>query len=140
MQVSAGQDGIQRLLAAEQEAQKIVAKARKGIGRPPVDLLWLLNGRADLCPTADKQERLKQAKREAEKEIQSYKQQREDTYQKRIKDVRLQPSQFAVFQKMLPGSGHISADEVLMVSSANCRTAVVQVTMPSDWIKTQRPR
>lgn len=30
MQVSAGQDGIQRLLAAEQEAQKIVAKARKG--------------------------------------------------------------------------------------------------------------
>ena len=33
MQVSAGQDGIQRLLAAEQEAQKIVAKARKGIGR-----------------------------------------------------------------------------------------------------------
>lgn len=63
MQVSAGQDGIQRLLAAEQEAQKIVAKARK-----------------------DKSERLKQAKREAEKEIQGYKQQREDTYQKRIKD------------------------------------------------------
>ena len=31
MQVSAGQDGIQRLLAAEQEAQKIVAKARKGL-------------------------------------------------------------------------------------------------------------
>ena len=30
MQVSAGQDGIQRLLAAEQEAQKMVAKARKG--------------------------------------------------------------------------------------------------------------
>ena len=30
MQVSAGQDGIQRLLAAEQEAQKIVATARKG--------------------------------------------------------------------------------------------------------------
>ncbi len=30
MQVSAGQDGIQRLLAAEQEAQKIVSTARKG--------------------------------------------------------------------------------------------------------------
>jgi hypothetical protein len=30
MEVPAGQDGIQRLLAAEQEAQAIVAKARKG--------------------------------------------------------------------------------------------------------------
>ncbi len=40
-----------------------------------------------LCCT-DKSERLKQAKREAENEIQSYKQQREDAYQKRITDVR----------------------------------------------------
>lgn len=32
MEVPAGQDGIQRLLAAEQEAQAIVAKARKGEG------------------------------------------------------------------------------------------------------------
>lgn len=30
MEVPAGQDGIQRLLAAEQEAQAIVQKARKG--------------------------------------------------------------------------------------------------------------
>jgi hypothetical protein len=30
MQVSSGQDGIQRLLAAEAEAQLVVAKARKG--------------------------------------------------------------------------------------------------------------
>ena len=29
-QVSAAQDGIQKLLAAEQEAQQIVSKARKG--------------------------------------------------------------------------------------------------------------
>jgi V-type H+-transporting ATPase subunit G len=63
MQISAGQDGIQRLLAAEQEAQQIVARARK-----------------------EKAERLKQAKREAEKEIQAYKKQREDAYQKRIAD------------------------------------------------------
>ena len=28
--MQAGQDGIQRLLAAEQEAQKIIAQARKG--------------------------------------------------------------------------------------------------------------
>lgn len=31
-QISAGQDGIQKLLAAEKEAQEIVAKARKGAG------------------------------------------------------------------------------------------------------------
>jgi V-type H+-transporting ATPase subunit G len=30
MQVSSGQDGIQRLLAAEAEAQAVVAQARKG--------------------------------------------------------------------------------------------------------------
>lgn len=30
MEVPAGQDGIQRLLAAEKEAQAIVAKARQG--------------------------------------------------------------------------------------------------------------
>ena len=30
MQVSSGQDGIQRLLAAEAEAQAVAAKARKG--------------------------------------------------------------------------------------------------------------
>ena len=29
MQISAGQDGIQKLLRAEQEAQKVVADARK---------------------------------------------------------------------------------------------------------------
>lgn len=33
MEVPAGQDGIQRLLAAEQEAQAIVAKARKGASK-----------------------------------------------------------------------------------------------------------
>ena len=39
MQVAAGQDGIQRLLAAEKEAQQIVAKARKGT---LVVILWFL--------------------------------------------------------------------------------------------------
>eukprot|EP00884_Botryococcus_braunii_P017243 jgi/Botrbrau1/4201/Bobra.0044s0006.1 len=61
MQISTGQDGIQRLLAAETEAQQIVAKARKA-----------------------KADRLKQAKAEAEKEIKAYKAQREEQYQKRI--------------------------------------------------------
>ena len=89
MQVSAGQDGIQRLLAAEQEAQKIVAKARKGAHSFVMLECCCLVDRAQFLLMADKQERLKQAKREAEKEIQSYKQQREDAYQKRIKDVGL---------------------------------------------------
>lgn len=61
--MQAGQDGIQRLLAAEQEAQKIIAQARK-----------------------EKSERLKQAKREAEKEIAAYRQQREEAYKKQISD------------------------------------------------------
>lgn len=89
MQVSAGQDGIQRLLAAEQEAQKIVAKARKG-GRTLIRTLAIirLQFSPPLLHCADKAERLKQAKKEAEKEVAAYKQQREDAYQKRIKDVR----------------------------------------------------
>lgn len=90
MQVLTGQDGIQRLLAAEQEAQKIVAKARKGesTAAPSQSRLAPLDRQANSAAMlADKSERLKQAKREAEKEIQSYKQQREDAYQKRIKDV-----------------------------------------------------
>ncbi len=35
MEVPAGQDGIQRLLAAEQEAQAIVTRARKGARSSP---------------------------------------------------------------------------------------------------------
>ncbi|CAL5221715.1 g3957 [Coccomyxa viridis] len=63
MQISAGQDGIQRLLKAEQEAQSIVTAARKA-----------------------KSDRLKQAKQEAEKEIKAYKAQREEAFQKRMSD------------------------------------------------------
>lgn len=37
---------------------------------------------------AEKSERLKQAKREAEKEIAAYRQQREEAYKKQISDVR----------------------------------------------------
>ncbi|KAK9828540.1 hypothetical protein WJX72_000656 [[Myrmecia] bisecta] len=63
MQISAGADGIQRLLAAEQEAQAIVTKARKA-----------------------KADRLKQAKAEADREIKAYKTERENLYQKRIQE------------------------------------------------------
>lgn len=61
MEVAAGQDGIQRLLQAEQEAQAIVSRARKS-----------------------KSERLKQAKDEADKEIAAYKAQRERDFQSKI--------------------------------------------------------
>mmetsp|Transcript_36954 Transcript_36954/g.82165 ORF Transcript_36954/g.82165 Transcript_36954/m.82165 type:complete len:112 (+) Transcript_36954:110-445(+) len=61
MQVGPGADGIQKLLAAETEAQRIVAEARKA-----------------------KQDRLRQAKAEAEKEIGAYRAEREGAYQKKI--------------------------------------------------------
>ena len=51
-------DGIQKLLAAEQEAQAIVTAAR-----------------------AEKTSRLRQAKAEADAEIKAYRAQREETYQ-----------------------------------------------------------
>ena len=51
-------DGIQKLLAAEQEAQAIVTAAR-----------------------AEKTSRLRQAKAEADAEIAAYRAQREETYQ-----------------------------------------------------------
>ena len=49
MQIASGKDGIQRLLAAEKEAQTIVANARKGLypivwyrvaGARPTQKLW----------------------------------------------------------------------------------------------------
>jgi V-type H+-transporting ATPase subunit G len=61
VQASFGTDGIKKLLDAEQEAQKIVNEARKF-----------------------KQERLKQAKAEADKEIAAYKAEREGAYQKKL--------------------------------------------------------
>ncbi|PSC70388.1 transmembrane ATPase [Micractinium conductrix] len=63
MEVPAGQDGIQRLLAAEQEAQAIVAKARKA-----------------------KSDRLKQAKEEAEREIAAFKAEREADFKRKVND------------------------------------------------------
>lgn len=61
LQVPASGDGIQKLLAAEQEAQRIIADARKA-----------------------KQDRLRQAKAEAEKEIAAYRAEREGAYQKKL--------------------------------------------------------
>ncbi|KAL4438188.1 hypothetical protein ABPG77_010549 [Micractinium sp. CCAP 211/92] len=63
MEVPAGQDGIQRLLAAEQEAQAIVQKARKA-----------------------KADRLKQAKDEAEREIAAFKAEREADFKRKVSD------------------------------------------------------
>ncbi|KAI7838338.1 hypothetical protein COHA_007906 [Chlorella ohadii] len=63
MEVPAGQDGIQRLLAAEQEAQAIVTRARKA-----------------------KTDRLKQAKDEAEREIAVFKSEREAEFKGKVTD------------------------------------------------------
>lgn len=59
MQVGPGADGIQKLLAAESEAQRIVKAARD-----------------------EKLAKIKQAQSEAEREVAAYKAQREDTYRK----------------------------------------------------------
>jgi V-type H+-transporting ATPase subunit G len=59
MQASAGADGIQKLLAAEQAAQAVIQAARQ-----------------------EKINKIKQAQQEAEKEVQEYKVQREDGYRK----------------------------------------------------------
>lgn len=61
MQVGPGTDGIQKLLAAETEAQRIVSEARKA-----------------------KQDRLRQAKAEATREIEAYRAEREGAYQKKV--------------------------------------------------------
>jgi len=50
MQVAAGQDGIQRLLAAEKEAQQIVAQARKGRDANPKQLEF--HADVDAVPTS----------------------------------------------------------------------------------------
>lgn len=61
MEVPAGQDGIQRLLAAEHEAQAIVQRARQA-----------------------KAARLKQAKDEADAEVASYKAEREAEFKRKV--------------------------------------------------------
>eukprot|EP00775_Hariotina_reticulata_P009598 gene9598-9761_t len=63
MQVAPNSDGIQKLLAAEQEASRIVAEARKA-----------------------KAERLRQAKADAEREIAQYRAEREGAYQKKLSE------------------------------------------------------
>uniref|UniRef100_A0A7S0RMW3 V-type proton ATPase subunit G n=1 Tax=Chlamydomonas leiostraca TaxID=1034604 RepID=A0A7S0RMW3_9CHLO len=63
MQVQPGADGIQKLLAAETEAQRIVSDSRKA-----------------------KQDRLRQAKAEAEREIAAYRAEREGAYQKKLSE------------------------------------------------------
>lgn len=89
MQAPSSSDGIQRLLAAEQEAQAIIAKARKGDAIRVACPSLLFRGIENLTrPYAAKSERLKQAKAEAEKELAVFKAEREDQYKKRVAEVR----------------------------------------------------
>lgn len=96
MQISSGQDGIQRLLKAEQEAQAIVSKARKGIvlgaclrlRRSPLYASTIAELRANHLFHAAKSDRLKQANQEAERDIKAFRSQQEEKYQKKISTVR----------------------------------------------------
>jgi V-type H+-transporting ATPase subunit G len=65
MQVAPGDDGIQKLLRAEQSAQAIIQSARQ-----------------------EKIAKIKQAQREAEKEVESYKSQRDDAYKSMMEQGR----------------------------------------------------
>ena len=114
MEVSAGGDGIQKLLAAEQDAQAIVAKARKGVWRgvgvqgqraasqcrhawsrgsvrvsvrrlKPLPSRVLTAHAAPPPPRTAKTERLKQAKDEAEREIASFKAEREAEFKRKVR-------------------------------------------------------
>ncbi|KAK2971654.1 hypothetical protein RJ640_010895 [Escallonia rubra] len=80
MEANRGQNGIQLLLAAEQEAQHIVNAARNGanVGYAVSDshVLWYL--------VPAKMARLKQAKEEAEKEIAEFRAQMEAEFQRKV--------------------------------------------------------
>ena len=106
MQVAPGTDGIQKLLAAEQDAQRIVSEARKGVPCLPGTMYYSSVAYAaswsdmEIVPReqqlnysmpriAAKSDRLRQAKAEAEKEIAAYRAEREGAYQKKIAEVRL---------------------------------------------------
>ena len=94
------QDGIQRLLAAEQEAQAIVNAARQGttfVFPSPVHPTVAPSHRNEELtrPTAptdanttEKTARLRQAKEEADAEVAAYRAQREAAYQEKLSQVR----------------------------------------------------
>ncbi|KAE9619712.1 hypothetical protein Lal_00038140 [Lupinus albus] len=96
-----GQGGIQQLLAAEQEAQRIVNAAKN-----------------------EKLARLKQAKEEAEKEIAQYRAQLEREFQKKVSDSsgdsganvkRLEQETDAKIAQLKKESARISDDVVTML-------------------------
>lgn len=75
-----GQNGIQKLLNAEEQATEIVNKARKGDNEP------------FYCAEAsDRAQRMKDATKEAEAEISAYKNQREGEFQQYRSKVRFVP-------------------------------------------------
>ena len=95
-------DGIQKLLAAEQEAQAIVTAARQGTRAtsvPPSSSSARALSRHQVehhshlrppfrTPSAEKSARMRQAKEEADAEVAAYRAQREATYQKMLAEVR----------------------------------------------------
>ncbi|CAL5387929.1 unnamed protein product [Camellia sinensis] len=77
MNTNRSKGGIQRLLAAEQEAQQIVNAARS-------DLAHLSFSSFGIIPYGEKMARLKQAKEEVEKEVAEYRSQMELEFQRKV--------------------------------------------------------
>ena len=122
------QDGIQRLLAAEQEAQAIVNAARQGttfvfpLTRPPHRRTVAPRRRELTRPTAptdvittEKTARLRQAKEEADAEVAAYRAQREAAYQEKLSQVRARTRPNSA---QIPGALNLEIEKTDFMTSA----------------------
>ncbi|GBF98233.1 transmembrane ATPase [Raphidocelis subcapitata] len=107
-----GGEGIAKLLAAETAAAKIVAEARKA--RPRL-------GQS----SPDRQERVKQAKAEAHREIAAYKAEREGAYQKMLSDATSGAAETA--QRLQADSGRAIAQVEAEVDAARADVVALLV-------------
>jgi len=81
--MTSGPETIKLLLKAEEEASALVEQARKGT------YALLLLAKDPLDSTQDRESRLKQASKEAQKEINAYREEKEREYQEELKKVRM---------------------------------------------------
>ena len=126
--VMESQDGIQKLLAAEQEAQAIVNAARQGttfvfpLTRPPHRRTVAPRRRELTRPTAptdvittEKTARLRQAKEEADAEVAAYRAQREAAYQEKLSQVRARTRPNSA---QIPGALNLEIEKTDFMTSA----------------------
>lgn len=125
--VMESQDGIQKLLAAEQEAQAIVNAARQGttfVSPSPVHPTVAPSHRNEELtrPTAptdvittEKTARLRQAKEEADAEVAAYRAQREAAYQEKLSQVRARTRPNSA---QIPGALNLEIEKTDFMTSA----------------------